>query len=135
MIAHNTSPKRRQHVSSVEVSLKDMYQMLIAECRYGYTRNNHLMPFGAYEHVKEYLPRMLAIDEDFALSTAKQLCEECISDELLIRFARHADDEFHNLRMACGFIRWLVDWINTNNTSHQKSYIPYNYDIFCQDFS
>lgn len=63
----------------ISVGQKDLYQFLIAECRYGYTRNNHLMPDGAFRHVKEYLPLMKETDRFFAAGVAEQLADECIS--------------------------------------------------------
>lgn len=65
---------------SVAVDCQDLYQLLIAECRYGYTRNNHLMPDGAFSHCKEYLPLMAQQDVESALCTARQLAEEAISE-------------------------------------------------------
>lgn len=62
----------------ITVDCKDLYQFLISECRYGYTRNNHLMPWGAFHHVYEYLPLMKETNRDFAISTACQLAEEAI---------------------------------------------------------
>ena len=64
----------------LDLDLKDVYQLLIGECRYGYRRNNHLMPSCAYDKVKDIVPRMYKVDEDYAVYTLKQICEECISD-------------------------------------------------------
>ncbi len=65
---------------TVSVDLSDLYQFMVSECRYGYTRNNHLMPWGAFNHVYEYLPLMVKVDPDWAASTATQLAEEAISE-------------------------------------------------------
>ena len=51
---------------TIAISLKDMYQFLISECRCGYTRNNHLMPDDAYDKVKKYFPEMFKIDKFMA---------------------------------------------------------------------
>lgn len=64
----------------VKVSLKDLYQMMICETRYGYTRNNGLMPSGAFDHCRTYLPLMAEADAEYAAHTAKQLAEEAISE-------------------------------------------------------
>lgn len=64
----------------VKVSLKDLYQMMISDTRYGYTRNNGLMPDGAFDHCRTYLPLMAREDADYAAHTAKQLAEEAISE-------------------------------------------------------
>ena len=110
----------------MEIPLKDIYQLLIAECRYGYTRNNHLMPSGAYDRVKEYLPKMYEIDSDFALSTARQLCEEAISDELLRNFRDGVDDQHGNMKDTIRFVEWIRSWIDAHSPQYQ-CYAPYNY--------
>ena len=84
----------------VNVEIHDLYQFMIAECRYGYKRNNHLMPGGAYDHVKEYLPEILKVNKDTALHTASQLCDECISEQLTANFYEGLDDEFGNRKDA-----------------------------------
>jgi hypothetical protein len=116
----------------VYVDLHDLYQFLISECRYGYKRNNHLMPGGAYDHVKEYLPKMLKANKDMALHTARQLCEECISDQLTANFYEGLDDEFGNRKEAVEFVNWCMEWIRTNSGSDAECtcHTPYNYDIF-----
>lgn len=110
----------------IEVSVHDIYHFLIAECRYGYTRNNHLMPSCAYDDVKKFLPKILSQDVDCALATAKQLCEECISDQLNTNFYEGLDDEFGNRKEAIKFIEYLLDFINGVNGSFK----PYNYDSY-----
>jgi len=64
----------------VEVGIHDLYQMMISECRYGWTRNNHLMPDGAYNHCLDYLPEMFKIDRDYAIHTTLQLMSETIEE-------------------------------------------------------
>lgn len=112
----------------VEIGIKDAYQMLIAELRYGYTRNNHLMPCGAYAHVKEYLPVMEEANPEWALKTAQQAAEECISDELSIRLTE--EDESKNRKLSIEFVGYLVDWICKHENGHM--YMPYNYDHFVE---
>ena len=94
----------------MDIELKDVYQLLISECRYGYTRNNHLMPDGAYDKVKKYIPEMYKIDEEYALYTLQQICEECISENLLTNFYDGYDDELGN-RQRC------IDFINARPVS------------------
>lgn len=106
----------------VQVNTKDLYQMLIAECRYGYARNNHLMPDGAYGHVNIYLDKIYEDDETFGISTAKQLLEECISDQLVRNFADGLDDESGNRAIAINFIIYLKNWLRT----HGANDIAYN---------
>ena len=121
---------------TMKVPLKDIYQLLTAECRYGYTRNNHLMPSGAYDRVKEYLPKMYEIDGDFALSTARQLCEEAISDELLAHFRDGVDDQHGNMIETVQFVEWLRAWM-VEFSQHSPCYAtyapyvaPYNYSQY-----
>lgn len=117
----------------MNIELKDLYQLLIAECRYGYTRNNHLMPEGAYDHVKQYLPLMIEEDKDFAIHTAQQLCEECISEELS-QFEDGIDDENNSRQEAFKFIEWLLMFIDAHDDSVIK-WNPYNYDIYLRNKS
>lgn len=65
---------------TISVIPGDLYQFMIAECRYGYTRNNHLMPWGAFNHCRAYLPKMSEIDSELAERTAIQLAEEAIQE-------------------------------------------------------
>ena len=111
----------------MDIELKDVYQLLISECRYGYTRNNHLMPDGAYTKVKKYIPEMYKIDKDYALRTLQQICEECISLNLLTNFYDGYDDEFDNRQSCIDFIKWCLDYINNN---WNQNYVPYNFDSF-----
>lgn len=111
----------------MDIELKDVYQLLLSECRYGYTRNNHLMPDGAYTKVKKYIPEMYKIDKDYALRTLQQICEECISLNLLTNFYDDYDDEFGNRQSCIDFIKWCLDYINNN---WNQNYVPYNFDSF-----
>ena len=117
----------------LELDLKDVYQLLIAECRYGYGRNNHLMPDGAYEKVKRIVPQMYEVDKEYAVYTLKQICEECISDQLTWNFYDGEDDEFGNRKEAIKFVNWCLQWIHTHETDKRydgSAWFPYNYDNF-----
>lgn len=116
----------------MKIPLKDIYQLLIAECRYGYTRNNHLMPSGAFDMVNEYLPKMYEIDEDFAVSTARQICEEAISDELLTHFRDGVDNQHENMLDTIHFVEWLYAWIVLHSKTPNN--IPYNYSQYVEWF-
>lgn len=67
---------------NIRVDAYDLYQLLVAECRYGYTRDNHLMPGGAFAHSKKYLAEMLSCDKSLACYAATQLVREAV-DQLL----------------------------------------------------
>lgn len=114
---------------NVKINLKDLYQFLICECRYGYTRNNHLMPSGAFEHVKEYIPKIAEQDIDFAVHTVKQLCEECIFNQLVTNFFDGEDDEFGNRKEAIEFIDWCYKYVNDLET-----WTPYNYQQYVTNY-
>jgi len=120
----------------IRLELKDVYQMLIAECRYGYTRNNHLMPWGAYDKVKRIIPVMYKADPEYAIYTIKQICDECISEQLTWRFYDGEDDENSNRFEAIKFIEWCLDYIHKNETDFcfkEDPWFPYNYDHFTQN--
>ena len=93
---------------TVSVSLSDLYQFLVSECRYGYTRNNHLMPWGAFRHVYEYLPLMVEADADRAIGTAKQLAEEAISE--LCRYSFNEDKNKAE-------VFYTIDWEKVSMTA------------------
>lgn len=114
----------------VEIKPKDLYQFLLTECRYGYTRNNHLMPDGAYRHVEEYLPELLKADKEMAINTAKQLVEECISMEL-VQFADGIDDDLGNRAEAFKFIEEMLNFIHNNEVHNEWK--PYNYDNYLEN--
>lgn len=95
----------------VNIEEKDLYQLLLSECRYGYARNNHLMPNGAYQHVKEYLEPLYKANKSMAFSTATQLIEECIGDQLCMNFSDGMDDDSGNRASALEFIEWLMNWL------------------------
>lgn len=111
----------------VKIDVHKLYQLLITELRYGYTRNNHLMPSSAYNDAADLLDRMLEADEGVAVSTAKQLCEECIGDELAMRFSEGLEDDFGNRKAAIDFIDYLLDFIHKREPDY-KPYNMYMYD-------
>ena len=113
----------------MKIDLHDLYQFLITECRYGYTRNNHLMPSGAYTHVRKYLPLMKEQDLSFAESTAKQLCEECIQNQMTTFMdIKYLDD--NNRQESLFFIQYLIDFIKEATSEDWK---PYNYDLYLEN--
>ena len=111
----------------MDIELRDVGQLLLFECRYGYTRNNHLMPTEAYDKVKKYIPEMCRIDRDYTLHTLQQICEECISLNLLTNFYDGYDDEFGNRQRSIDFVKWCLEYVKNNG--HQD-YVPYNFDSF-----
>ena len=113
----------------MNVSLKNVYQLLISEMRYGYRRNNHLMPSCGYDKVKTLVPQMYEVDKEYAVYTMKQLCEECISDQLVANFYDGEDDEFGNRAEAIKFINWSIQWINQHE-NNSNNWLPYNHDLF-----
>ena len=113
----------------VQIDVQDVYRLMLDECRYGYTRNNHLMPCGAYEHAKKYLPKLLKADIEYGLHTAAQLCDECISQQVNGNFFDGLDDEHGNRAEALKFIDWLLDFIHDKGRdTNYSNFIPYNYD-------
>ena len=114
---------------TMNVSLKNVYQLLISEMRYGYRRNNHLMPSCCYDKVKTLVPQMYEVDKEYAIYTMKQLCEECISDQLSANFYDGEDDEFGNRAEAIEFIKWSMQWVNQHE-NNSNNWLPYNHDLF-----
>ena len=112
---------------TMELSLKDVYQLLVAECRYGYRRNNHLMPGCAYDRVKALIPHMYNADQEYAIYTLKQICEECITDQIVYNFYDGYDDEHGNRLDAIRFVQWCMDWIHKHGA---EGYRPYCWDSF-----
>lgn len=111
----------------MDIELRDVGQLLLFECRYGYTRNNHLMPTEAYDKVKKYIGEMCRLNKNYALHTLQQLCEECISLNLLTNFYDGYDDEFGNRQRSIDFVKWCLEYVKNNG--HQD-YVPYNFDSF-----
>ena len=114
---------------TMNVSLKNVYQLLISEMRYGYRCNNHLMPSCGYDKVKTLVPQMYEIDKEYAIYTMKQLCEECISDQLSANFYDGEDDEYGNRAEAIEFVKWSLQWINQHE-NNSNNWLPYNHDLF-----
>lgn len=112
---------------TVEIKAIELYRLLIGELRYSYTRNNHLQPSGAYDEARKYLPLMLKADPETAINTAKQLCDECIGDELAAHFYEGLDDDSGNRAATIGFIEWLLDFVHVNG---DPGYLPYNHDLY-----
>ena len=117
----------------VKIKTHDLYQLLVASCRYGYTRNNHLEPESSFIHVKYYLPLMLKEDREITLTTAKQLCEECIN-ELESRFYNGNDDVFNNRTTYIAFIQWLLKFLCKNDKTFNESQI-YNIENYYRNLS
>ena len=113
----------------MNISLKNVYQLLISEMRYGYSRNNHLMPGCGYDNIKNLIPQMYEVDKDYAVYTMKQLCEECISDQLVANFYDGEDDEFGNRAEAIKFVTWSMQWVNQHE-NNSNNWLPYNHDLF-----
>ena len=118
---------------TMNISLKNVYQLLISEMRYRYRRNNHLMPGCGYDNITNLVPQMYEVDKEYAVYTMKQLCEECISDQLVANFYDGEDDEFGNRAEAVEFVKWSIQWINQHEAElgHKSGdWLPYNHDLF-----
>ena len=123
---------------TMKLPLKDVYQLLISEMRYGYKRNNHLMPSCGYDKVKTFVPQMYKVDKEYAVYTMKQLCEECISDQLMMNFYDGEDDEHGNRAEAIKFVKWSMQWIHQHETDKRydgSTWLPYNYDLFLDNLA
>lgn len=123
---------------TMRLPLKDVYQLLISEMRYGYGRNNHLMPSAGYDKVKAFVPQMYKVDKDYAVHTMKQLCEECISDQLMMNFYDGEDDEHGNRAEAIEFVKWSMQWIHQHETDPRyegSAWLPYNHDLFLDNLA
>lgn len=110
----------------IGIESKDLYQLLITTCRYAYGRNNHLVPSSTYDQVLRILKDFKKEDEEFAIRTAQQLCEECISQEIMVNFYDGLDDEFGNLKESRQFVRDLLTFVGDD-------WEPYNYDLFLRN--
>lgn len=86
-----------QNKRDITLDIKTVYQILIGDLRYGYTRNNHLMPSDAYDKAKSILNLMKKTNSTWAYSTANQICEECISDQIMIHFYNGFDEAYDYL--------------------------------------
>ena len=112
---------------TVKVNLKTLYQLMISDLRYSYTRNNHLVPSTTYCEIKKLFDDMFNVDDDYAIYTLKQICEECISNELVANFYDGIDDENGNRRDTINFINWCLATIKEKIGEDWK---PYNYNSF-----
>ena len=115
------------------LQLRDVYQLLICEMRYGYSRNNHLMPSCGYDRIKIIIPQMYEADKEYTIYTMKQLCEECISDQLVMNFSDGEDDDFGNRAEAIEFIKWSLQWIHqheADSSSEDNKWFPHNHALF-----
>lgn len=70
---------KRKYTKKVRVEPIDLYRFLLESNRYGFTRNNHLMPDGAFNACRDYLPALYEADGAIGLATATQLAEEAIA--------------------------------------------------------
>lgn len=124
--------------STVSISLTDAYQLLINEMRYGYGRNNHLMPSCGYDTIKRLIPLMYKADKNRAINTMRQLCEECISDQIVMNFYDGEDDEFGNREDAIDFVKYSLKWIHEHDADPRyadRAWLPYNYDLFLENLA
>ena len=127
---------KKKRNKTVGVEPTTLYKLLIHECRYAYTRNNHLMPSCAFDEVKCLLSKLYEADEGCCVRTAEQLCEECISDQLAWNFDDGFDDEYGNRRESIRFIRWCIDFVNSMNAKNGiGEWYPYNYDCFLENLA
>ena len=81
-------------MEKVSLGLKDVYQLLVCYLRYGYTRNNHLMPNCAYDKVKE----LITLPDEYC--TTKMVADYFRVPEATIRknALRHREElEFNGL--------------------------------------
>lgn len=117
-------------VKEITIQSNLLYRFLIWGCRYGYTRNNSIMPEEAFSVCQEILPKQFEVDSVGALRTAQQLCDECISNELMTHFYDGNDDGYDNRYRSIEFIYWLLRWIKDNGGFDYK---PYGYDFFLEN--
>lgn len=114
-------------MKKVEILTTDLYRLLIGELRYAYSRNNHLMPSAAYDEAKRLLSVLFEADDSLAIAAAKQLCEECINDQLNAHFSNGLDDQWGNRAEAIDFINHLIDFVHKKG---DVDYLPYNYRAY-----
>ena len=115
----------------MNIGLKDLYQLLIAELRYGFTRNNHLMPDGAFAHTKHYIDGMWREDQSYAIRTLSQAVEETIS-EFVLRMPFNSSEGFSNelQNSYINFIVWGLDrLVYWTDVWTMRKYV-YNLDSF-----
>ena len=111
---------------TIKINPKILYQLLISEVRYGLTRNNHLMPEGAFKNVKEILPEFFKQDAETAIATTKQLVEETITDANM-QFRNNKNDAFDNRTRYLDFVKWGFEFIKEKTG---EDFRPYNIGDF-----
>jgi hypothetical protein len=76
---------------------------------------------------------MYELDKEYAVYTMKQLCEECISDQIMMNFYDGEDDEFGNRAEAIEFVKYSLKWIHEHDIDPRYDsslWFPYNYDLY-----
>lgn len=119
-------------IPEINVNVHDLYQLLIGNLRYAYTRNNHLMPSSAFDQTLRILKDMMQSYPKGAVMTAKQICEECISLQIMNNFSNGVEDEYYNLKASRKFVNDLLDLIHISSDENALWY-PYNYDLFLKN--
>ena len=115
-------------MENMELSLRDVYQLLLTEGRYAYTRNNHLMPSAFYDRVHKLIEKMVEINKESGLDTLKQIVEECISLEIVANFEDGEDDKFGNRQESIDFVARSLKYIHS--FEGEDTWQPYNYADF-----
>ena len=116
----------------VYVEYGDLCRMLIESCRYGYARNNHLMPWGAFQQCRKYVGKLGKASLEWASHTVRQLCEECIS-AMCSNFPNGYDvDSFGmcNRSEYVEFIEWCLSWLTERGQGG-----PYNVDSYLENLA
>ena len=108
----------------IKIDVFMAYRLIISNLRYGYTRNNHLMPSCAFDEAEELIESMSKADSEMAKHTAKQACEECIS-ELTRRFPDGVDDEFGNMGEYREFAEWCLSKSGGEKPYNIESYLKH----------
>ena len=112
-------------MSEVKIDTCVAYRLVISNLRYGYTRNNHLMPWCAFEEAREVIDAMMEVDKSMAMHTVTQSCEECIS-ALGNAFRDGVDDEFDNRKHYIDYIEWCLAKIDEDDPIN----LPYNINTY-----
>lgn len=86
---------------NISINERDLYQFIIAEMRYGFTKDNLIFPENAIQHAKKYIPSM----PDFGVVTAEHLKLEIESEMRIKKFSEA------NEQKLIGFVIWLNDFI------------------------
>ena len=115
---------------TLAIDSKYFYTLLIQSARYACSRNNNLEPSCTFEELKSVLPMYYITDDEWAMRTAKQLCEEIIC-ELNYKFYDGDDDPYGNRAHYLDMILWLLDFIVDN----EGEWKPYNWDNYIYNIS